>query len=52
MSWFEPDGDDRWRVAEGRELGEVLRVVRSEDGVPVRMYLATYPLTREPATFA
>ncbi len=52
VSWFEPDGDDRWRVAEGRELGEVLRVVRSEDGVPVRMYLATYPLTREPATFA
>ena len=47
-SWFEPDGDDRWRVAEGRELGEVLRVVRDDDGTPVRLYLATYPVTREP----
>ena len=52
VSWFEPDGDDRWRVAEGRELGELLRVVRGEDGAPARMYLATYPLTREPETFA
>ena len=50
-SWFEPDGDDSYRVAEGRELGELLRVVRDEQGTPVRMYLATYPLTREPATF-
>jgi CubicO group peptidase (beta-lactamase class C family) len=52
VSWFEPDGEDRWRVAEGRELGELLRVVRGEDGSPERLYLATYPLTREPATFA
>jgi CubicO group peptidase (beta-lactamase class C family) len=50
-SWFEPDGEDRFRVVEGRELGELLRVVRDEAGVPVRMYLATYPLTRAPATF-
>jgi CubicO group peptidase (beta-lactamase class C family) len=50
-SWFEPDGDDRFRVAEGRELGELLRVVRDEHGTLVRMYLATYPLTREPTTF-
>jgi CubicO group peptidase (beta-lactamase class C family) len=52
VSWFEPDGEDRWRVAEGRELGEPLRVVRDADGRPTRMYLATYPLTREPETFA
>jgi CubicO group peptidase (beta-lactamase class C family) len=50
-SWFARDGDDRFRVVEGRELGEVLRVVRDDAGVPVRMYLATYPLTREAATF-
>ena len=36
----------------GRELGEVLRVVRGEDGCRCEVYLATYPLTREPATFA
>ena len=50
-SWFEPEGDDRFRVVEGRELGELLRVVRDESGVPVRMYLATYPLTRTPDVF-
>ena len=41
-----PEAEDRWRVVEGRELGEQLRVVRDEAGEPVRLYLATYPLTR------
>ncbi len=50
-SWFEPEGDDRFRVVEGRELGELLRVARDESGTPVRMYLATYPLTRTPDVF-
>jgi len=50
-SWFEPDGDDRWRVGEGRELGEVLRVVRDAQGVPTKLYLATYPLTRDAEIF-
>jgi len=50
-SWFEPDGDDRWRVHEGRELGEALRVVRDEHGVPTKLYLATYPLTRDAEIF-
>jgi CubicO group peptidase (beta-lactamase class C family) len=50
-SWFEPDGEDRWRVVEGRELGELLRVVRDEDGTPVRLYLATYPVTRAVEVF-
>jgi CubicO group peptidase (beta-lactamase class C family) len=50
-SWFEREADDRFRIVEGRELGELLRVVRDERGEPVRMYLATYPLTREPSTF-
>jgi CubicO group peptidase (beta-lactamase class C family) len=51
ISWFEPDGADRWRVAEGRERGELLRAVRGEDGAVTKLYFATYPLTREPQTF-
>jgi CubicO group peptidase (beta-lactamase class C family) len=50
-STFAQDGDDRWRCVEGRERGELLRVVRDEDGTPVRLYFATYPCTREPSTF-
>jgi CubicO group peptidase (beta-lactamase class C family) len=50
-STFAPDGDDRWRCVEGRERGELLRVVRDEQGTPVRLYFATYPCTREPSTF-
>jgi CubicO group peptidase (beta-lactamase class C family) len=50
-STFAPEGEDRWRVAEGRERGEVLRVVRDEAGVPVKLYWATYPFTRTPQTF-
>ena len=50
-SFFERESDDRFRVAEGREQGELLRVVRDDTGVVTRMYLATYPLTREPQTF-
>lgn len=51
VSFFEPDGVDRWRVAEGRERGELLRAVRGDDGTVTRMHLATYPLTRTPSTF-
>jgi CubicO group peptidase (beta-lactamase class C family) len=51
VSWLVPEGDDRWRVVEGRELGEALRVVRDDTGVPVKLYLATYPLTRAPTAF-
>lgn len=51
VSWLEVDGEDRWRVVEGRELGEVLRVVRDDDGEPTKLYFATYPLTRAPSTF-
>ena len=52
VSWLTPEAEDRWRVIEGRELGEQLRVVRDQAGEPVRLYLATYPLTRSPAAFA
>jgi CubicO group peptidase (beta-lactamase class C family) len=50
-STFEPDGFDRWRCVEGREHGELLRVVRDEAGMPLKLYFATYPCTRGPATF-
>ena len=50
-SFFEPDGEDRFRCVEGRERGELLRVVRSADGEVEKLYFATYPLRREPSTF-
>ena len=45
---FEPDGEDRFRVASGRERGELVRVVRDDAGEPVKLYWATYPCTRAP----
>ena len=51
-AWLVPEADDRWRVVEGHELGELLRVVRDDDGTPVKLYLATYPLTRAATAFA
>jgi CubicO group peptidase (beta-lactamase class C family) len=51
VSYFEADGPDRWRVVEGREHGELLRAVRADDGTVEKLYFATYPLTRTPATF-
>jgi CubicO group peptidase (beta-lactamase class C family) len=50
-SVFEAEGEDRWRCVEGRERGELLRVVRNERGEVVKLYFATYPCTREPSTF-
>ncbi len=52
ISWLRQEGDDRWRIEEGRELGELLRVVRDQSGAPEKLYVATYPLTRAPAAFA
>ena len=51
VSWLAREADDRWRIVEGRELGEVLRVVRDGSGAVAKLYVATYPLTRAPATF-
>jgi hypothetical protein len=48
---FEPAGEDVFRAVSGREQGEALRVVRGEGGAVVKMYYATYPLTREPMVF-
>ena len=50
-SVYRQEGRDLFRVAEGYERGELLRVVRDEDGQPVKLYFATYPVTREPQTF-
>ena len=45
------DGADGYRVVSGPERGERMRVVRDEAGTPVKLYLATYPFTREPRSF-
>jgi hypothetical protein len=52
VSWLVREDGDRWRIVEGRELGELLRVVRDDAGAPVKLYVATYPLTRAPTAFA
>ena len=48
---FERDGEDRFRTISGDERGELLRVVRGEDGEVVKLYWATYPFTRAPEIF-
>lgn len=48
---FEPEGEDRFRTASGRERGELLRLVRDADGAVTRMYWATYPFTRHAQVF-
>jgi len=50
LSVFAPEGDG-YRCVEGRERGELLRVVRDGNGEVEKMYFATYPLRREPSTF-
>lgn len=50
-SVFAEEAPDRFRVAAGRERGEVLRVVRDEAGAAVKLYWATYPFKRVPFTF-
>jgi hypothetical protein len=50
-SVFAEEAPDRFRVASGRERGEVLRVVRGDGGNVVKLYWATYPFLREPFTF-
>ena len=51
ISSFEREADDTWRCVEGRERGELLRIVRDETGAVVKLSFATYPLTRDPQTF-
>jgi CubicO group peptidase (beta-lactamase class C family) len=48
---FEQLGDGRFRTVSGRERGELLEVVRGDDGSVGRLYWATYPFTRDPRPF-
>ncbi len=50
-SVFEQEGPDLYRITQGRERGELLRIVRDDAGEPVKLYFATYPVTRSPKTF-
>lgn len=50
-SVFAEEGSDRYRGVSGREQGELLRVVRRDDGTVERMYWATYQVTRDPRPF-
>jgi CubicO group peptidase (beta-lactamase class C family) len=49
---FEREAPDRFRAVQGRERGELLEVVRADDGTVLRMYFATYAVTRTPQAFA
>ena len=48
---FAPDGE-HFRAVEGRERGERLEVVRDATGAVVKLYFATYAVTRDPKSFA
>jgi CubicO group peptidase (beta-lactamase class C family) len=50
-SVFVEEAPDRFRVESGRERGELLRVVRDESDMAVKLYWATYPFRREPFIF-
>jgi hypothetical protein len=45
---FVQEAPDRFRSAQGHEEGELLRVVRAEDGEPTELWWAGYPFRREP----
>ena len=51
VSTFEPEGAGIYRCVEGRERGELLRVIRDASGAIEKLYFATYPVRREPSTF-
>ena len=42
---------DLWVCERGAERGEEMRVVRDSEGRVVKLYIATYPFTREPRIF-
>ncbi len=45
---FVQEAPDRFRSARGHEEGELLRVVRDEDGEPIELWWAGYPFRRKP----
>jgi CubicO group peptidase (beta-lactamase class C family) len=48
---FERAGEDRFRTTSGMERGELLRVLRRDDGSVESLRWATYRMTREPLGF-
>ncbi|MBW3592937.1 MAG: hypothetical protein KY396_04510, partial [Actinobacteria bacterium] len=48
---FESVGYELFRTVSGRERGELLRVVRDDDGVPIKLFWASYPFLRTPEVF-
>jgi CubicO group peptidase (beta-lactamase class C family) len=49
-SVYDQEAPDLYRVRNGYERGELLRIVRDEAGTPTKLYFATYPVTRTPET--
>jgi CubicO group peptidase (beta-lactamase class C family) len=49
---FEQEAPDRFRVTSGRERGELLLVVRDEQGTARELHWAGYACSREPRAFA
>lgn len=49
---FVRESDVAFRAVEGRERGELLEVVRDEEGEVAKLYFATYAVTRRPLAFA
>ncbi len=52
MTHFVRESDDRYRAVDGLERGELLQIVRDEQGDVVRLEFATYPFTRRPEPMA
>ena len=50
VSGFQQEGEGVYRCVEGRERGELLRVVRGAAGEVEKLYFATYAVRREPST--
>jgi len=48
---FDRVSEDLYRTTSGRETGELLRITRNADGVPVKLHWATYLCTRQPLAF-
>ncbi len=49
---FARESETTFRAVEGRERGELLELVRREDGRLEKLYFATYAVTRDPRAFA
>ena len=52
LTHFVRESDDRYRAVDGLERGELLQIVRDEQGDVVRLEFATYPFTRRPEPMA